>query len=166
MADKRVIGRALAALIASTVAIAAPILTEPNEGYRGDVYRDPAGIPTQCYGETVHINRGIVYTQAECAAKLRERMARDYAAPLVKCVPEFANPERRNAFGASSDFAYNAGAAAFCRSPMARKFNAGDWSGGCMAFVGYYVTAKGKRLNGLVRRRQEEARFCLTGKVR
>jgi lysozyme len=162
--NKRLKGSALIAFIAATVALVAPVLTEPNEGYRGKVYLDPAKILTQCFGETRDIDPSRIYSKDQCAAKLRVRMAKDYAAPLIACVPDFADPRYQWAFGASIDASYNAGPAAVCRSPMAKAFNAGDWSTGCSKFVGWYETAKGVRYPGLVRRRREEASFCLTGR--
>lgn len=161
---RRLKGAALTGFIALTVAAVAPVLTEPNEGYRGRAYLDPAKILTQCYGETQHIDPSVIYSQSECAAKLRVRMARDYAAPLVKCVPDFADPRYKWAFGAAIDASYNAGPIAVCRSPMVRAFNAGQWREGCARFVGWYETARGVRYPGLVRRRREEATYCLTGR--
>lgn len=168
---KRLQGPALAAFIVATVAAVSPVLTEPNEGYRGKAYLDPAKILTQCYGETRDIDPSVIYSQTQCAAKLRARMAKDYAPALIKCVPDFADPAYRLAFGAAIDASYNAGPVAVCKSPMAQAFNAGRWSEGCFRFSGWYTTAKnrvtGVRVEypGLVRRREEEVSYCLTGKV-
>jgi lysozyme len=148
------------AAIAAAVLLAVPV-TSAFEGLRTKPYKDPAGISTVCHGETEREMR--VYTRDECAMLLKARQGNDYAPAVLKCVPAIAS--RRHAFAASIDFAYNAGASAFCRSPMARKFNAGDWVGGCRAFAGYYVTAAGKRLAGLVRRREAERALCLKGAV-
>lgn len=162
-AGKRLTGPALTMFIAATVATVAPVLTEPNEGYRGKAYRDPAGYLTQCYGER-QVDPSVIYTKSECATKLRKRMARDYAPAIVKCVPDFADPANKWAFGAAIDASYNAGPAAVCRSPMAKAFNAGLWGAGCLMFVGWYDTARGKKYPGLVKRRQEEKTYCLTGR--
>jgi len=159
-APNRKTGAALAGLIAVVVAGTTAVLTKPNEGMMRKPYRDPVGIKTVCYGETVNVQDRI-YGSDECATMLRTRMARDYAAPLVACVPSLADPANVRPFGALADFAYNAGTAAACRSPMAKAFRAGKWADGCRAFVGYYTTAAGKRLPGLVRRRKEEAAYCM-----
>jgi lysozyme len=162
-ADKgRLKGPALVTLITVVTAAVAGALTQPNEGYVGKVYRDPAGYLTQCYGER-QVDPSVIYSKDQCAAKLRVRMARDYAAPLIKCVPDFADPRFQWAFGAALDAAYNAGPAAVCRSPMARNFNAGKWAEGCVAFRGWYTTARGVQYPGLVRRRNEETAYCITG---
>jgi lysozyme len=147
------------AAIASACLIAAP-LTAMFEGLRTKPYHDPGdGRLTVCYGETEREMRS--YTPDECAILLQSRQAKDYAPAVLKCVPSIGG--RKEPFAAAIDASYNAGTAAFCKSPMARRFNAGDWKGGCNAFPGWYVTAKGKRLPGLVRRREAERQLCLRG---
>ena len=147
------------ALIAAAILLAAP-LTASFEGLRTKPYHDPGdGRLTVCYGETERTMR--TYTADECKMLLRSREASDYAPKVWGCVPQIIT--RREAFAASVDAAYNAGVAAFCRSPMARKFNAGDWAGGCAAFQNWRVTGGGRVLPGLVRRRAAEARLCAKG---
>lgn len=152
-------------VIAAAVVIAAGIAQE-FEGYRGAVYLDPAHILTQCYGETQDIDPSVIYSEEQCAAKLRARMAKDYAPALLACVPQFNDPRYARAFGALLDASYNAGTAAACRSPMAQHFRLGDIQRGCNAFPGWYVTAKNRKtgervkLRGLVRRREYERDVC------
>jgi lysozyme len=144
--------------IAAACALAIAALTANFEGLRTRPYHDPGdGRLTVCYGETEREMRN--YTPEECAMLLQARQERDYAPKVLKCVPGLA--DRRNAFAASIDAAYNAGVAAFCRSRMARAFNQGKWVEGCNGFVGWYETAKGKKLRGLVRRRAAERALCL-----
>lgn len=163
--NKRLTGTALTALVASVVAATSMVLTEPNEGYSGKAYWDRYGkVWTQCFGDTANVDPSIIYSKSECAVKLRARMAKDFAPDLLKCVPDFAVPGHQLAFGALLDASYNAGPSAACRSPMAREFNAGNWAAGCTRFKGWYVTSGGVKLPGLVRRRAEEATFCMTGK--
>lgn len=147
-----------AAAIAAAVLVAAP-LTASYEGLRTHPYGDPAPKHTRtvCYGETQVEMR--VYSADECGAMLRSALGKRYAPIILKCVPGLA--DRRNVFGASLDLAYNAGAGGFCRSPMAWRFNRGDWSGGCDAFRGWHVAPGGKLLPGLVRRRIAERALCL-----
>lgn len=161
-------GAGAAAAIAAAVAIAVPV-AERWEGYRGKAYLDPAQILTQCYGETVDVDPTRIFSKDECAAKLRVRMARDYAPPILTCIPSMMEPENRYAFAALIDASYNAGPAAVCRSPMARAFNAGDYAKGCDAFEGWYVSARnrvtGKRVvyRGLINRRLNEREVCRKG---
>jgi len=146
------------AIIATAVLISAP-LTAAFEGLRTKPYHDPAGKLTICYGETERAMRP--YTPDECRMLLQARQAANYAPAVLKCVPSIGS--HQEPFAASIDASYNAGVGAFCRSPMTRRFNAGDWAGGCVAFSGWRVTAKGKVLPGLVRRREAERALCTKG---
>lgn len=127
------------------------------EGRRNAPYHDMAGVLTVCHGETqVPMRR---YSDAECAAMLRRRVEHDYAKPVLACVPALAH--RPGPLVASVSLAYNIGVGAFCRSTVARRFNAGDWAGGCDAFR-VWTRANGAVVPGLVRRREAERRMCLT----
>lgn len=175
--QRRVKGAALLALIGTAVVMVAPHTTG-FEGTKNKPYLDPVGIRTVCNGETENVEDRI-YSNSECATMLRKRMAQDYAPKIIACVPDFADPARLSAFSWSIDAAYNTGPRAFCKSPMAAKFNHGDWSGGCKAFKGWYVTGTAKQpvkgavsctrsfdgkyhcvLPGLVARRDAEAKGC------
>ena len=147
------------AAIAAAVLLAVP-MTAAFEGLRTKPYHDPGdGRLTVCFGETEREMRR--YTADECRVLLSARQQADYAPAVLKCVPAIAT--RKEIFAAAIDASYNAGTAAFCRSPMARAFNAGKWAEGCAAFPRWYITAKGKALPGLVRRRNAEAALCRRG---
>ena len=49
-----------------------------------------------------------------------------------------------------------------CRSTAARRFNAGDWRGGCEAFL-MWNKAGGRPVRGLTLRRQRERALCMKG---
>lgn len=142
---------------AAAVAIAAPFVAK-WEGLRTDPYRDIAGISTVCYGETRMAMRR--YSRAECEAMLTRALANDFASAVQRCVPAIA--ERPEVFAASIAFSYNIGTAGFCRSTTARRFNAGDWRGGCEAMLRWNM-AGGRVIQGLVRRRADESALCLKG---
>jgi lysozyme len=160
-------GAGKAAIIAAAVLVAAPLATQ-FEGYRGKAYYDPAHILTVCYGETQGVDPTRIYSKDECAAKLRRRMASDYAPAILKCLPELGDLQRRYVFGALLDASYNAGPKAVCSSRMATAIHAGDWAGGCAGFKGWYVTARDRKtgvrktLPGLLKRRVAEAATCAT----
>lgn len=164
MADRKT-PPAIPAIIATAVIIAAP-LTAEREGLRTKPYYDPAHIQTVCYGETEREMRE--YTPDECLSLLKDRQAADYAPHVFACVPGFADEKRRHAFAAAIDAAYNAGWKAFCRSPMAARFNADDWVGGCDKFRNWFITAKDRKtgvrkvLRGLQSRRAAERWLCLS----
>ncbi|MCW2367039.1 lysozyme [Sphingobium sp. B7D2B] len=144
------------AFIGLAIMIAAPFIAR-WEGPRTDPYRDIAGIWTVCTGETrVPMRR---YTPAECAAMLDRTLAADWAPAVLRAVP--ALKDRPYQFAAAISLAYNIGEAAFARSTVARRFNAGDWPGGCDAFR-LWVMVDGRRVQGLVNRREAERRLCLT----
>lgn len=144
-------------------------LTQSSEGLRNKPYLDPAHILTVCFGETQGIDPAKIYSDSECADKLRRRLAQDYAPRIAECLPEVANDRRIKVFGALLDAAYNAGPVAVCGSRMARSIHAGDWAGGCNGFLGWYATARDRRtgkriqLRGLTIRRQKEAALCRQG---
>jgi len=154
----RVIGGTLAgSLMAGAIALAIPLI-ERWEGTRTDPYRDIVGVWTVCSGETrVAMRR---YTHAECSAMLRRAVESDYGAAVLRAVPALAR--RPHQFAASISLAYNIGAPAFARSTAARRFNAGDWRGGCDAFL-MWRFAGGKEVKGLKNRREDERRLCLAG---
>jgi lysozyme len=158
----------LAALCSAAALVCIP-LTQSSEGVRTRPYLDPAGVLTVCYGETQGIDPARIYSTDECAAKLRRRLASDYAPAIAACLPEVATESRIKVFGALLDAAYNAGPAAVCKSRMARSIRAGDWAGACNGFFGWYATARDRRtgqriqLKGLVTRREREAALCRQG---
>lgn len=152
----------LAAIAAATLAVA-PFVTH-NEGERDRPYYDQGHVKTVCIGETQNVEDRI-YSHTECAEMLRRRLANDYAPVILNCVPAFIDPKRRQQFIASIDASYNAGAAAFCRSPMARAFNAGLWAKGCDGFVSWRATINGKPSRGLRNRREAERLLCRKGLV-
>lgn len=57
---------------------------------------------------------------------------------------------------------FNIGTGGFCRSTAARRFNAGNWRGGCDAFL-MWNKAGGREVRGLTLRRQRERALCLKG---
>lgn len=156
-------GKTGAAFVAAMAAIAMPY-TSHWEGFRPNPYRDIGGKWTVCYGETrVEMK---AYTKAECQAMLTKALASDYGAAVLKCVPTL--PENIYAGAALTDAAYNAGAAAACRSPMARLFRERRWREGCEAFKGWYVTVSKKFVRGLANRRTDDVEWserslCMKG---
>lgn len=144
------------ALVAA-LAIAVPFV----QGWEGLVltpHRDIVGTPDGCFGDTKVERRD--YTPDECSVLLVSRLASDYAPAVIKCVPGLA--DRPNKLAASLSLSYNIGTGAFCRSTAAKRFNAGDWAGGCDAFL-LWNMAGGRTVPGLARRRQAERDLCLKG---
>ena len=124
-------------------------------------YRDLVGVVTICDGDTNNVRMGQVETQAGCTARL-ERQLVAHAKPVLACVPALAHPARQSQLVASVSLAYNIGTTGFCRSTAARRFNAGNWRGGCDAFL-MWNRAGGRVVRGLTLRRERERALCLKG---
>jgi len=119
-------------------------------------YKDPIGIVTACAGHTKTAVLGRPYTPAECTALLDADLV-DHAEGVLACTPGLKGQTYRLA--AATSFAFNVGVGAYCGSTMARKFNAGDYAGGC-AELSRWVYAGGRQLPGLVTRRSTERAMC------
>jgi lysozyme len=159
-AERRARTRRIASGTAAFAAVmaGASALIGQWEGLRERPYRDLVGIATVCYGETrVPMRR---YTRAECDMLLATALRDDLAPSLLRIVPTLA--DRPGPFVASLSLAWNIGAGAYARSTVARRFRAGDWRGGCDAFL-MWNKAGGKVIAGLARRRAAERRLCLAG---
>lgn len=148
---------ALAALVGATALAALVPTVQRWEGREHRAYRDIVGVWTICDGDTKNVRPGQVATEAECDVRL-ERQLIAHAKPVLKCVP--ALRDRPYALAASASLAYNIGPAGFCRSTAARRFNAGNWRGGCDAFL-MWNRAGGRVIRGLTNRRKSERLICL-----
>lgn len=152
--NKRV---ALAAAIATVIAI-------PAEGLRHVAYYDPPGILTVCYGTTgPDVQKGRVYTIAECKALLTRDMAKAIET-VERCHPGLPV----NVLAAFGDSVYNAGPTIACnvkQSTAARLLAAGDIDGACRQLPRWNkakVAGVMVPLPGLTKRRNKEMELCLT----
>lgn len=155
----------LVAIVGTTAAalLYAAIPAEEGMAYVG--YLDIAGIPTKCAGDTYDAKVGKRYTVEECRESL-DRQLVAHAAPVMKCAPQLAQDGRDYQRAASVSFAYNVGVSAFCNSTAAKRFRAGDWKGGCDAFLPWdkaRVNGVLRPVRGLTARRQRERNLCLKG---
>jgi len=151
----------LAALIGGTGAALLLGTLTTFEGKKNVGYRDIAGIPTACMGDTRDVVVGKFYSDAECQARL-ERQAAAHVGEVLRCTPRIAG----NQLVAAGSLAYNIGGAAYCRSTVARRFNAGDLRGGCDAMLAWDKARVGgvvRPVKGLTTRRQAERAICLKG---
>ena len=154
--DSRVSNWSKLAAAGASALVVAGALAAHFEGQRLHAYRDVGGVPTICNGDTHDVHMGQVATPAECAERLRRQMGIALAG-VRSCVHLPMTAGQMSAF---SDIAYNIGVSRFCRSSIARKFNAGDTAGACRALL-LYDKADGKVLRGLRLRRQEEYKLCI-----
>ena len=122
-------------------------------------YLDAVKVPTACDGITRGVRMGQTYTPAQCTVLL-ERELIEMATHVVACVPALYG--RPNQAAAAVSLAYNIGWPRFCKSTVARRFNAGQWAAGCDALT-MWNKAGGKVLRGLVLRRERERALCRAG---
>ncbi|VBN63776.1 lysozyme [Burkholderia pseudomallei] len=162
MAEKKtligLVGAATAALLLSIV-----------PAFEGEVLvarPDPIGIITACNGDTKDVYAGRQFSRVECRARLERRLV-EHAEPVLTCTPGLKG--RTYQLAAAVSFAYNIGPGAYCGSTTAKRFNAGDWRGACRAINEsdngrpQWVTAGGRVLPGLVKRRATERAICERG---
>lgn len=131
------------------------------EGLRTKAYIPiPGDVPTICFGETRGVKMGDTATVAECKTMLGNALV-EFEANMRRCLvaPDKVPDKPYVAFLSLS---YNIGSRAFCGSTVARKANAGDMRGACNAILAWNK-AGGRVVKGLVNRRAEEQKICLSG---
>ncbi|CAJ6385736.1 gp24 [Burkholderia pseudomallei] len=146
--------KTLAGVVGAIAAGVLTVIVPKFEGVKLAGYLDPVGIPTKCMGDT----RDVIVLETQLIA---------HAEPVLRCTPGLK--DRPYQLAAAVSFAYNVGANAYCASTTARRFNAGDLRGACRAINEaddgrpQWVTARGRVLPGLVKRRAEERAICERG---
>jgi len=122
---------------------------------RFEAYPDPGtgGDPwTIGWGATGKgIAPGTIWTQAECDARLERDLAR-FARAVTRALGDA--PTSQAQFDALVSFHYNTGAIA--KATLTKLHKRGEFEAAAVEF-GKWVNAGGKRLKGLVRRREAEA---------
>lgn len=153
----------LTAIVGSLAASILYITIPEDEGTRYKAYYDSVSVLTICQGDTQNVRPGMVETPEGCRVRL-ERQLVAHAKPVMECTPTLKAPGRDYQRAAATSAAYNFGVNGYCRSTIARRFNAGDWLGGCNALL-MWNKAGGKVLRGLTLRRSREREICITGIV-
>jgi GH24 family phage-related lysozyme (muramidase) len=131
-----------------------------------EAYLCPAKVWTIGWGATGadpfnggKIGRGTVWTKAQCDTRFQQHLAQ-FEKAVLDAIGK--SPTSQAQFDAMVCLTYNIGAAAFTRSTVLRKHNAGDFPGAAKAFL-MWNKAGGKVLRGLTRRRESEAALYLSG---
>lgn len=150
MSKARIAAGAIAVSAASLVAIAT------YEGYRGNAYQDSVGVPTIGFGETAGVKMGDKTTPERALVQLLASTEK-HADAIRACIHV---PLYQHEFDAYVSLSYQIGAGAFCRSTLIKKLNKGDYTGACNE-LDKWVYAGGKKLPGIVKRRQKEKEMCL-----
>ena len=128
------------------------------EGKKNDAYMDPVGIPTICYGHTKGVKAGQSLTDDECDRLLLEDLG-DALAVVDHRVHVPMTETRRAAL---ASFVYNVGPSKFVDSTLLAYMNQGRTREACDQLM-RWVYAEGRRLPGLVKRREIERELCLMG---
>lgn len=151
------LGRARVALLALSLSATGLVGLVVSEGYTDKaVIPVPGDVPTVGFGST----KGVKLGDTTTPVKALERAAREirvFEGAVKGCVTV---PLHQHEYDAAVELAYNIGADAFCKSTVVRRWNAGDYPGGCEAFL-MWNKAGGRVVQGLVERRERERRRCL-----
>jgi lysozyme len=129
------------------------------EGLYLTPYLCPAGVPTIGYGATYYEDGTRVtlfdaaITKERAEALLIWMVRTVYLPQVMRLCPGVDNPSR---LAALIDFTFNFGGNALKNSSLRRKVNAGMWAA-VPTELRKWVMAAGKRLRGLVIRREAEA---------
>lgn len=143
------------ATVAAVLALSAT-LVKPWEGYSPAPYKDIVGKVTWCYGETAGAAKD-TYTRDECEAILKTSMGK-HLSGVAECIGQ---PLTENEWAAVLSWTYNIGVRKACNSTMVRKLNAGAPASTWCYELRKWVYAGGKRVKGLVNRREAELAMCL-----
>ncbi|WP_319372162.1 lysozyme [uncultured Ilyobacter sp.] len=137
-------------------------LIKDFEKLRLKAYLCPAGVPTIGYGATRYedgtkVKLGNTITK-ERAEKLFKSLVNDFEKDISKLIKVDLNS---NQFSALVSFAFNVGVGNFKNSTLLRKINSGDLEGASKEFE-RWIYSNGKKLRGLIRRREAEKELFLT----
>ncbi len=123
----------------------------------GVPYQDVTGVWTNCNGNTHEVDPNITMTVSLCT-EVDANNERQALTSLDKVVKVTLTNNQRAAF---ADFIYNVGEGKFNHSTMLQLINEEKVPEACKELL-RWVYAGGKKLPGLVARRQAEYTICIT----
>ena len=134
-------------------------LIKKYEGFESKPYKDAVGIPTIGYGATYYPNgTKVKLTDPAIDENLASILLREMIIPYEKAVDSFCRDDiNQNQFDALVSFAYNLGSNALRTSTLMKRVNANPNDPDIKTQFNRWVNAGGRVLNGLVKRRKEEA---------
>lgn len=131
------------------------------EGFSEKAYIPIKGdVPTIGFGSTEGVKMGDAITVPQALDRLRRDITVAESA-ISRCVRV---PLSQGELDVYTSLAFNIGTDAFCRSTLVVKLNGGDYAGACEE-IKRWVYAGGRRVPGLVARREKEYATCV-GDVR
>lgn len=134
-------------------------LIKKYEGFRAKPYLCPAKVPTIGYGATYYPDgRKVTLNDSAISEGYASNLLEVMLSPYEKAVDSFCRDDiSQNQFDALVSFAYNLGTTALKNSTLLKKVNANPNDTTIRNEFMKWVNAGGKRLQGLVNRRTEEA---------
>ncbi|MDQ9128540.1 lysozyme [Serratia fonticola] len=126
------------------------------EGLRLQAYQCSARAWTVGYGHTVGVRPNDVITEGEADNFLRQDIANSEQVVNMNVHV----PLTQNQFDALVSFVFNLGIGSFLASTLIKKLNSGDYGGSAEEFL-RWIHVNGKKIPGLVRRREAEKSLFL-----
>lgn len=145
----------VAAISLSAAALVAIVM---HEGYKDTAYIPvPGDVPTIGFGTTSGVKLGDKTTPTR-ALQVAMKDVQTFEGALKECVKV---PLSQNEYDAYVSLSYNIGSNAFCKSTLVKKLNQEQYIEACVEIL-KWDKFKGKPLDGLTKRRQEEYKKCLS----
>lgn len=142
---------------ALTLSASALVGIAVHEGYRGEAYTPVKGdVPTIGFGTTAGVKPGDRIEPVQALVRKLQDVQK-FEGALKQCVRV---PLHQYEYDAWMQFTYNVGPSAFCNSTALRKLNSGDYAGACDEML-RWVYVDGRKVQGLVNRREAERQLCL-----
>ena len=132
------------------------------EGFAPEVYICPGGWPTIGYGHVIRDDECDWFADGIDEATAEELLRRDVETAERSVLRLIRVPLADGRFDALGSFAFNLGAGALQRSTLRRKVNREE-HGAVPGEFRRWVWAGGRKLKGLVRRREAEAELYARG---
>ena len=127
------------------------------EGFRNKAYLDSVGVPTIAWGHTKGVKLGM-----KCDEEQGEKWLKEDIEPLENYLNTIPELDTQGKFDACVDFCYNLGIGNFKSSTLLKKIkNKASDNEICKQFR-RWVYAGGKKLTGLVRRREAECELWIS----
>ncbi len=136
------------------------------EGFEAKAYKDAAGLWTIGWGTLLEdkpdlykrfVTNGETISKEEAESLLNNHVSKD-----LQAIKELIKVDTtKNQIEALKSFVYNVGIGNFKTSTLLKKINAGDKQGAGEEFR-KWIYAGGQKLNGLIKRREEERKLFLS----
>lgn len=156
---KKLIVAFIAAGLSAPAAYVGYDLTLPSEGLVLSPYSDPVGLKTYCVGHLATKQDVLKksYTEEECMQIFAKDFKKHQSETDKMVGGKYASEWQR---GALTDMTFNNGPSLIEKSKMISLVKQGKHKEACEQLI-HWVYAKGKKLGGLVKRREKTMPYCL-----